>query len=371
VGYFVAINQLRGAAALLVVWAHLVGHWLTDRQLTWAPQTLVERFIAQPLGIIQHFGFLGVAIFFLISGFVITHAASKETVRVFVVRRLLRIYVPLAGALLVSLAAVRLGAPRGWNAGVPLDYADGISLGDALSAVSLVGYVTVPQVIVVGVAWTLAIEVVFYAFMAVVGPLLRRRRVPDVVVPVLLLSAVAAIVAASRSFGPSFFLFSVTCSYVPILIMGQAAYLASQRRVRLWEGLAVAGAAWAVFVWGLETLQPGFLSPGDAYGPSLTLAVGVFLVAVLAERHARTHRVLDVLAARSYSIYLVHGPVGLLVLDAAMGGGLAYRWALVAALAAAAVATEAMYRGFERPSIALARRLTRRGRSFRAGGPRT
>lgn len=356
--YFTGVNQLRGLAALLVVWAHLVGHWLTDRGLSWGPLSLVERFVNRPLVIVQHFGFLGVAIFFLISGFVITHAATRETVGVFALRRLLRIYPPLIGAAVISVVAVSIGAPRGWGAGVDGRWAQGIGLLDAVKAVSLVGYSTVPQVIVVGVAWTLAIEVCFYVLMAAVGPVLRRPRVPDAVVPVALLLAVALVLGTNHRFGPSYFLLSVSVSYVPLLLLGQAVYLLHQRRVRPWLGIGVALGDWAVFVWGLERIQPGFLEPASAYGPSLAVALGVFLVAVLMEGRTKAHRIPDVLAARSYSIYLVHGPVGLLVLDALTHRGIAYRWALLAALVAVGVATEAMYRGLERPSIALGKRLT-------------
>jgi peptidoglycan/LPS O-acetylase OafA/YrhL len=89
------VNQLRGIAALLVVWDHMVGQWLSQQRLHWAPNDLVVRFVMVPLNIIQDGGFLGVALFFLISGFVVTRATAQESPVKFAVRRLLRVCPPL------------------------------------------------------------------------------------------------------------------------------------------------------------------------------------------------------------------------------------------------------------------------------------
>lgn len=359
-GYFHLLNQLRGLAALLVVWAHLVGHWLPARGLVWGPSDQVERFVVQPLNIIQHFGFLGVGIFFLISGFVVTRAATVETNRVFIVRRLLRIYPPLIGAVGLSLAAVAVARPNGWDAGVDPAVLDSLSPANLLLTMTLVGYATVPQVIIVGVAWTLVIEMLFYILLAAFGPVLRSVRLPDWVATVAMTGVVVAVLALGRSLGAEFFLLSVSFSYVPLLLLGHVLFLVTQRSMHPALGAGLGAALWMTFIWGVERIQPTFLAPENSYGSSLTIAVLLVVVAVLAEPHARPNRVIDAIAARSYSIYLVHGPVGLLVLDAVWQAGVAYRWALVAALAAAAIGVELMYRGLERPSIQLARRLTRR-----------
>lgn len=361
--YFQLLNQLRAVAALLVVWAHFIGQWLERRGLDWGPETAMVRFVTGPFNIIQHFGFLGVAIFFLISGFIVTRAASLENLRTFVVRRLLRIYPPLIAAVLLAVVMLLIGVRYGLDSGIDPATADQITWATLLTSFTLVTYVSVPQVIFLAVAWTLAIEMIFYALLAAVGPILRARRLPDALATVVMIGAVVVVTALGRSLGDEFFLFSVSMSYIPLLLLGHVLYLVTQRDLNVLVGLALAATSWMTFVWALERTQPHFLTPAQSYGSSMTIAIALVTIAVLAEGRLRPSRALGVVATRSYSLYLVHGPVGLLLLDLVARTGTAYRWALVVALAGAAVTTEAMYRGLERPSIALARHLTRASRA--------
>ena len=111
----------------------------------------------------------------------------------FVIRRALRIFPPLAVAvLLLFCLEPAFGIHR-----APIDYLYGFTLA---------GYFTVPQIVVVDVAWTLVIELLFYALIAALMPILTRR---GPVVAVTLASAVPLLVIVlARSFGPSFFLFA-------------------------------------------------------------------------------------------------------------------------------------------------------------------
>lgn len=88
------ISILRGPAALLVMWDHLVGTYLDQSGQSWRLLELVRNYVTKPLAIIQDFGFFAVALFFLISGFIITYIAQRETALQFTVRRIFRIYPP-------------------------------------------------------------------------------------------------------------------------------------------------------------------------------------------------------------------------------------------------------------------------------------
>lgn len=353
-GYFSLVNQLRGIAALLVVWDHLVGEWLERHALDWGPDTLVTRFVTGPLNLIQHTGFLGVALFFLISGFVVTRAGSLEPGWTFVVRRVLRIYPPLVAAVLLSVGTAYVLHRTGLGS----QMWEQLSPAALLKAMTLATYVSVPQVVIVAVAWTLVIEVVFYALVWATAPLLKGS-LPDLLAPVAILTLLALVALLDRSLGDAFFLLSVSASYVPILVLGQVVFLVTQRGASVLAGAGVAVGAWVVLVWSLERTQPGFLTPAQSYGSSLSVALAGFVAAVLAERRVRPAAWLDLVARRSYSLYLTHGIVGVLVLDVAWSRGVIYRWALLLALVAVAIATELMYRFVETPSITLARRLTR------------
>lgn len=345
--YFTLINQLRGVASLLVVWAHLVGQYLERTDRGWIPYAVVDRFVQKPLAIIQDFGWFGVALFFFISGFVISHAATRESGSEFVVKRVLRIYPPLIFSLVLIFAFHAIGL-----APLPVEGA-----GPWFLAATLVNYVVVPQVIISGVAWTLAIEVLFYGFVWALRP---SRALHEAVMPGAILVVVTCAIAASRDFGPSFFLLAVCLSYVPLLVIGQIVYLSLTRRLTFGVGVMAVALAWSVFVYGLESIQPAFLAQDNSYGGNAGLAFLLFVCAAALEGKVRPHRVLSIIAARSYSLYLVHGVVGLTVLSQIQAHlELGYTVSLAVALVCVALATEVSYRFVERNSIALGKVLFR------------
>lgn len=75
------IQVLRGIAALMVVFFHLAPHWALDPLL-------------QTTDSLTHWGFSGVDIFFVLSGYVVYQSADKKTFSLppFMVRRAMRIY---------------------------------------------------------------------------------------------------------------------------------------------------------------------------------------------------------------------------------------------------------------------------------------
>lgn len=86
------ITFLRGPAALLVLYSHFVGRYLEGIGHTYGLKEWVDRIFVEPLVIVEDFGQLGVMIFFLLSGFIITHVAQRETLKRFLLRRAFRIY---------------------------------------------------------------------------------------------------------------------------------------------------------------------------------------------------------------------------------------------------------------------------------------
>jgi len=98
--FFPFIHILRGIAPLMVVWAHLVW-WLIYNQIDWPLYQWMYWTIIKPLHIFQNFGHLGVAIFFLISGFIISASLSREKRLEFLIKRLCRLGPALIFATLV------------------------------------------------------------------------------------------------------------------------------------------------------------------------------------------------------------------------------------------------------------------------------
>jgi len=353
----VFLDFLRAAAILLVLWDHLVAQWLGQDHRSWLPLVQVNRFVTGPFALIQDLGWLGVSLFFLISGYIVTRVAAVETMRAFAVRRLLRIYPPLVFAVLVGVAVIALR--RGLH--IPDTALQAVPpparTGDALWSVTLLNWLRWPHPVVLGVTWTLVIEMIFYLLTFLGHPLLRRGALATWAN----LAVIALILGTAKLHGTSYFLFAVSASYVPLLLCGQICWLAHSRRIRMPHALLLTALAWIEFVVGLERIQPAFLTAGNSYGVSFLAAAALFLLALLRADRWRGRRLARTIAERSYSLYLLHAPVALLVLDR-LAGRVGYTVALVAAVLALAVATEASYRWVELTAQRLARRLTRSGR---------
>lgn len=298
-GRYVFLDYLRVGAAWLVVWDHfgtIMPGWAGR---VFAPAQWVRDNITGPLAIIQDFGWFGVALFFLISGFIISDRARVETARQFLVRRILRVYPMLAVA--VVLAAFLL-APK-----------DKVNAANILLNISLANYLIAPQVVLLGVAWTLAIEAIFYGLTAATQ---FARESPHRIA--LNLAFIGVVIWRCGAFGPNFALFAGAVGYLPILVMGQTLYwwLARRRLSALW-GLTYLLAACGVFVRGLRTLQPGFLATNNSYVVSVAFALLAFVI--LMQVRAPERRAVRFLSNTSYSMYLLHGIIGQLAFAALAG----------------------------------------------------
>lgn len=360
------LDWLRAAASLLVVWDHLVGEWLHAHSRGWLPLSIVQNYFTVPLVITQNLGWLGVVTFFLISGFIISSVSVTETTVAFVLKRVLRIFPPLIVAVLGTLL-LTVADP-----GAATEMHGRITLENVLLNFTLVNYLKVPQVVLVGVAWTLVIEVTFYGLMTFVARFLRSRL--PAITPLLVMLAALWFLFTGRLFGPNYFLLAVTVSYLPLLVLGQLLWLRWSERISwLWfVGLTLG--CWVLFVRGLWIYQPRWLDPAQSYGPSIILAYAVFVGLLAKNATIRTPVVVRFLAERGYSIYLIHWPVGRFVLDQ-LYGRLPFTAVLMITLAAILLVSEVVHRLVERPSQRLARDVTRwlqarRDRGLvRAGGP--
>ncbi len=334
---YIFLDYLRAAAAWLVVWDHLVagfpqqlGHPL--RLAVW-----VQRNVSGPLGIIQDFGWFGVALFLLISGFIISDRAAVESMRTFVIRRVLRIYPMMIVAVLLTVAI-------GGAAARP-------SLQTILLNMTLASYLRVPQVLLVGVAWTLVIEVTFYAITAATQVI---RGSPHRIA--INLAIIAFAIWNRGAFGPSFGMLANSISYLPVLVMGQTVYwwLERGRLSALW-GFGYLTAASGLFLLGVRAVNAPFEPVTNSYVISLAYAVLLFLV--MRQARLPESRMVRVLSETSYSLYLMHGIVGsglLSVLLPRIGAPAAVTLSIAASLLSASLT----YLLVERPTLKFARRLT-------------
>ncbi|WP_246688183.1 acyltransferase [Methylobacterium sp. WL120] len=347
----IAIQILRAAAALLVVMHH------AQSEAAALAQRTGQAFA--PSALLPWAG--GVDVFFVISGFIIVHAAAPHAAgphgrRRFLAHRIARV-VPLYWLVTALYLAVGMAAPAALSgAGGPLDAGSVVAAFLFWPAARADGAVQP----VYGLGWTLNCEMAFYALFAVGLGWGRRPRVA------WLVAALAGIVLAGAWLRPA----SVPLAFWSNPVMLEFAFGALIALAR-GEGLRLGQPARAALaLLGLGLLWRAAQGSADLDGFWRPLALGIpaaCLVAAAALGHARAEggrrsSIVSALAAlgdASYALYLVH-PFALRalreVLVRANLAALLDPWAALALMLAASVAAALLVHAFvERPMTRLAR----------------
>ncbi len=284
------------------------------------------------------YGHLGVHVFFVISGFVIPLSLTQIRFRwsdlsSFLASRFFRLYPAYVGS---ALLAVALWYGSSWLPGfrgqVPEISASQLLANFTLSC-DFVG-----EAWFIPVYWTLAIEAQFYLLIALSFPLLEHRQAA------VRWMALATWILAPLlvGTGPSIL------SWTALFALGILVYFRWERKLFTWPGLLAGFAACAVqgWVWGLSSL---------VVGAATALAI-LYLPPI-------RFRPLLWIGTISYSLYLLHAPIGGRVINFAeryeldlVGRVAVFGVALTISVLAAAV----FYYLIEQPSHQLSRRVKRK-----------
>jgi peptidoglycan/LPS O-acetylase OafA/YrhL len=346
------IVVLRAVSALLVVYSHLMGNWdimYTDPQ--WGVIDFFRNYFSTPLGIIGGFGPLGVCIFFLISGFIITHTAQRETRFTFAVKRFLRIYPPFFGSTVIIFFVVLLFTNTPYIFQMHLRQL--ITPTEALLSTVMVNYLFAKPYIVNPVAWTLLVEVMFYGICVITLNLLKAR-------PRLGILANLGICFLFMLTYPRFGTVGLNVVFrlmsVPYLIFGQIIYYLWAKRIDWRTFGALAIVCYIVIIYPLRTIDQSYYSASNSLPISFVYALAIFSGLLILNNRLKTPRVVRFLSTISYSLYLYHYLVGtfiLVVLIPLIG----YTFALPIAWISSIAVAYLSWRFVEKPSQQVARRL--------------
>ena len=314
------VETLRGLAALSVAWFHF-----TNANKDFLPDGYLKTS--------GFYGWLGVEVFFVISGFVIPFAMHRAnyilaSLPTFLGKRLLRLEPPYIVSIVITLG---------------LWWISSLSPGFSREAPS------VPQVLLhlgylnafFGYAWintaywTLAIEFQYYLLMAFAFPLLGHRRAQQRLLGIVCLCALPYVFASER----------LVFHYLGLFALGVATFQ--------WQRAMLSKTRYLVLIAAITGTNLATLGPVVS-GVGATTAL---LIAFI--RHA-PWRPLTVLGTLSYSLYLVHAPLGERVvnLGARFAESLISQIAvLLAAVGVSLVAAYLLYRFVERPSLRLSASL--------------
>ncbi len=360
-GFF---DGLRGVAAFAVVLYHISGHERMQELMAALPAPLVEWGF--------RYGLLGVAVFFVLSGFVIGYsldrwrlAADHENPErrakpfgVFLVKRLVRLTPPYYAAIAVALVAA-IGAAV--ESGEPFEpglapFTIGRLVAHLFYVQEILGYVNFNDVF-----WTLAIELQFYIALIVVWLIkepVEARWGRTAGLAVIVASAVAGLAwpfALVTVEGRSPWFMALWYSFAS----GVMLYLTWQGRLpRLVIGAYTAALVVAAAIGG----------PNQGFLLATVATSGAILAAMELGRLDQwlTIRPFRFLGRISYSLYLIHTPIlgAVFTVMAAIGPTNVW-WDLVAMTAgvvAGLVLSTIFYHLFELPSIRLSKRVQPRSR---------
>lgn len=359
-------HVLRGVAAVLVVASHFFDGFWTETTIApamiaapphaWMVPAVVSAVVAVAP---QHaLGHLGVAIFFLISGFVIPFSIERQSRLGFLVARALRIWPTYLAGFAVSVAAIVISAR--WHA-MPLPFAWSSVALQSLFVGDLAWRPTID-----GVVWTLEIEMRFYLLMLLLAPAIRRGRLAPILAVAggcLLFGSVVSGVLPQGSGGWHLYFallaLTLTAQMLPYMFIGTVLHLLHRGAI----GARAAGVAAALLFVAMALQWPtGLIAGSTRVGLVCYALAAVFFAACWRWGRAmrRAPRPLMWLADVSYPLYAVHGMAGFVIMRLLLERGAPGNVALFVATCLALVTAYGLHRAVEEPTHRLGRLWGRR-----------
>lgn len=326
----VAVDALRGIAALAVVLFHYTTRFTQLYPATSAPS------VSFPLG------YLGVNLFFIISGFVIFMTLEKTRRPMdFVVSRFSRLFPTYWAAVAITFATVSVFGLPGRE----------VTLPQAVGNLMMVhGFLWIPHVD--GVYWTLEVEMLFYAWMLLLYSVGWLSRINWALWLLLALRIAYHLASVWAGVDLSWTLSRVLIlPYIAWFALGISVY-----RILRPDGCA----AYSTF----GTAIAAVLCIAIVEGPLLgLLAIGLawaVWVAAKGRAAALNHPALVFLGTISYPLYLIHENIGWIIERSLLAAGWAFDFAALAALGLIVLVACMLSATVEKPALAAIRGLYKR-----------
>ncbi|BFU47310.1 acyltransferase family protein [Krasilnikovia sp. MM14-A1004] len=299
------------------------------------------------------YGFLGVELFFMISGFVICMSSWGRGLGEFFTSRVVRVYPAfwiscLITAVVIAVLPVTVGVPVATKLTPPDIAVNMTMLAEPLSTP-----------LVDTVYWTLWVELRFYLLFALLSwrGLTYRR-----VTAFCILWMTAAILTPSLD--SKLIDTLVMPTWAPYFVAGVAMYLMHRYRPNalLW---AIVGFCWLVSLQRVQVriadVHPGFSVPGWPALLIITVAYGVMLAIALGRTSRITWRWLGTAGCLTYPFYLLHQRIGYSVIRAVHDrAALPASVLIIGTMAAVLALAWLVHRFVERPLAPVLRSALRR-----------
>jgi peptidoglycan/LPS O-acetylase OafA/YrhL len=265
------------------------------------------------LGKVFKYGYLGVELFFIISGYVVLMSAQGKTVSQFFVSRVMRLYPAYWVAVTLTFVVVRLWGPAmhtvGWSS--MLDAPLAHYLYNLTMFQSFLGVVDLD-----GVYWTLAIELIFYFWIAVGIAFGWLKHLVPVLIVWLAYCALAAYQPVSAPFAWALF-----PQWAPFFISGMVLYLLQTKQAPTWKLVLLLAASYPLSLRcalaSLAHTEETFRRPFSS--TVVLVTVTLFFVVMLLIIYRQINLGQSAWLARAgtitYPIYLIHHNIGFVILQ--------------------------------------------------------
>jgi peptidoglycan/LPS O-acetylase OafA/YrhL len=369
--HIIGLDVIRFCAALMVTLFHL-SYW------SWAPANSLTKSISgglvkfPSLAGVTWIGWVGVEVFFVISGFVISYSAAGATPFGFLRSRILRLYPSAWICATATLVTILLTG--GGNSDTISEYARAMTL-----------WIQGPWID--GVYWTLGIEIIFYTVIFLVLCLGRFGSIAIVLSVMTLISAAfwgaLAIDRVMPGMLPVAFVHDLLASPASAFLLlrhgcffalGGLLWLCQSRQFTPWRTFLLCVCLLTGLLEISDSARPIVLSIGDS--PERRMIAGAVWLAAIAcltaavfsnetlhKLFGKSAQVIKFMGLMTYPLYLLHDIIGATLLKAAFLLGAPPLAALAFALAAVAALSWAVTQFLEPPIRARLRNFLSRSRS--------
>lgn len=346
-------NSLRGFAALSVLISHYFGVFWYARENAGKMANAVVPTIDQvptpfyaewvvtfPIALAP----FGVALFFLISGFVIPFSIIKSSTSGFLVGRFLRIYPLYIAGFSVTLMALIIS---GKISGFVFPYTVDDVLFHFLPGIHVLAGTTAID----GIIWTLEIEIAFYIVCAITSPLIRSGNIFFFSLPALLLLFVYLF--HDYPWSSNLKILAHMSEYMIFMMIGVAFNYLFRGLLSPRNFLIITSITAFLFFCGMS-----INNEPNSVAMNYAAALIIFTLSAITSRHWKKSAILGFLADISYPLYVVHGVMGYAIMAHLISLGVSPFACIITATITSMIVAWILHISIEIPSHNLGKRLT-------------